>query len=222
MHIVNDDGDDADESTTGTPASAGAPSGVPRKLSASAEPVQHRGREGVLAAKKWLEATTHLKLTWDCYDTPVHCTLPLLDGTTKLFDLAGVMLESPKPVVVECKKYATVGNQAAAYTEYLAHAYSSTARSFDIVGGDAEREFFWVTWHPFSQSKWPQLVTHSEVSDALVKHPEVLDGNSVDGDLVRLVASRLWLIVLHERQERLTLSEDELHLVMAQLKRTGY
>lgn len=214
--------------TGGQDSAKGGPGGVsptpktPRKVSAAAEPVQNTGRQGVFAAKKWLEATTHVKLTWNCYDTPVHCTLPLLDGSTKLFDLAGTMLGSPRPVVVESKRYSTAGRQAAAYTEYLAHAYSSTVRGWDIFGGDEERQFFWVTWHPFSQTKWPQLVSHTEVSEALKEHPGALAGRSPDEDVLRLVADRLWLIVLHERQEELTLTEDELHLVMAQLKRTGY
>lgn len=42
------------------------------------------------------------------------------------------------------------------------------------------------------------------VKDAVTAHRhDVLDGRAVDGDLVRLVASRCWIVVLGERHDEL-------------------
>ncbi len=103
----------------------------------------------------------------------------------------------------EVKKYSVVGDQAAEYDEYLAKCY----RAFEVLPARCDH-FFWVTWHPFSQSKWPQLCQESEVRSAVMKHRERCLGSideeaaqaKVDSRRCAEVARRLWLVVLSEKQ----------------------
>lgn len=184
-----------------------------------AEAAQFKGLEGALAVKRWLESTTFIELPFNAYENEAQCTLVRLDGQVKRYDLCGYFLgENRNPIAVESKAYATVGHQASAYTEYLANAYSVTVHDLSTVG-DLRREYFWVTSHPFSQSKWPKLTASEEIREALKTHPEVLDGRGIEEDLVRTVASRLWLLVRHERQEEITMSRNELQHVFTVLQR---
>jgi hypothetical protein len=184
-----------------------------------AEATQLEGLDGTLAVKRWLESTTFMELPFNAYEDEGQCTLVRLDGQKKRYDLSGYFLgKSRRPIVVESKSYSTVGHQGGDYTEYLANAYSTTARDIATVG-DLQREYFWVTSHPFSQSKWARLTSSDELRDALQTHPEVLNGAEADEDLLRDVASRLWLLVRHKRQEEIALTRDELQQVFTVLKR---
>ena len=141
-----------------------------------AEATQFEGLEGTLAVKRWLESTTFMELPFNAYEDEGQCTLVRLDGQTKRYDLSGYFLgDSRRPIAVESKAYSTVGHQAGAYTEYLANAYSITAHDIATVG-DLRREYFWVTSHPFSQTKWAQLTSPDEIREALKTHAEALNG----------------------------------------------
>ncbi|KFU75300.1 hypothetical protein SAMN04489729_6980 [Amycolatopsis lurida] len=192
-----------------------------------AEKSQETGREGVFRAKQYLESTTYLRLSWTAYDHEKICTRQRLDGSKKVYDLAGYFLGKRRhPLLVEAKKYSVVGSQGSMYIEYLADIYSITARACrDDM--DDETEFMWVTWHPFSQGNWPKLTHHEYVRAAVREHAERLklpateDGFEIDDDLCRLVAQRLWLLVLSDRQQDLVLSPEELKVAMMHLKREG-
>jgi hypothetical protein len=184
-----------------------------------AEATQMLGLTGVYFVKQWLESTTHLELPWNAYENQTQCTLPLLDGSVKRFDLAGHFLgERRRPIVVEAKKYTTPGHQGTEYKKYLAIAYSSTAKQLAEIG-DPEREFFWVTTHPFSQNNWTDLLSREQIKGALATYPELINGTPVDDSLVERVADRLWLLVLHDKQEHLLLSRAELLAVHEKLSR---
>lgn len=185
-----------------------------------AESSHKDGEDGVILAKQCLESTTHIELPFDAYECPEQTILIRLDGAKKRYDLAGHIIATKRPLFVEVKAYNVVGKQPEEYMEYLANAYSVTAR--DIKDGvDRKREFMWVTWHPFSQTKWVNLTTKTEVRKALETHPECLAGDPVDEEIVDLVTHRLWLIMLSKRQEQLLLTRDELYTVQAALKRKG-
>ena len=184
-----------------------------------AEATQMKGLEGALAVKRWLESTTHLEFPFNAYEDEAQCTLMRLDGHKKRYDLTGFFLTAVRrPVVVESKNYSGVGNQPGDYVEYLANAYSTTAQDIKTIG-DTRRQYFWVTTHPFSQTRWPELTGHEEVRRALQAHPEALNGEVIDEELLRIVASRLWLFVMPGRCDELSLSRDELQLVFAVLRR---
>lgn len=192
------------------------------RIMSVAESVQKDGMDGVDLAQRWLESTTWIELPFNVYDNPAVCTLPRLDGKVKRYDLFGSIFTKPqKPVYVEVKNYDSVGGkQAAEYLEFLANAYSITAK--DIQGGqDGRREFMWVTTHPFSLKAWAKLTSPSAIKDALGECPDTLDGQAVDVDLLDLVSDRLWLLVLHRRQEELMLTREELSVIEARINRKG-
>jgi hypothetical protein len=178
---------------------------------ATAEANHELGREGVFKVKAWLEATTHLTMPWNVYDHTAVCTRMRLDGGVKRYDLSGQFIgERQRPAVVEGKAYTTVGHQPAEYDEFLANAYSTTAHEFATVG-DTGTEFIWVTTHPFSQTKWSQLTSRAELAKAVETHRKWLgDDHEVDQDLLVTVASRLWLLVRHDRQSEISLTSSEL------------
>ncbi|RLK61901.1 hypothetical protein [Actinokineospora cianjurensis] len=188
----------------------------------AAESVQQDGIDGVDFAKRWLESTTWIDLPFDAYNNAPICTLTRLDNKMKRYDLFGSIHTSPpSPVYVEVKNYtSTGGKQGEEYWEFLANAYSITAR--DIKNGeDGRREFMWITRHPFNQTDWTALTSAGRINAALGKHPEVLDGQAIDIDLLSTVADRLWLLVVHQRQEGLMLSAEELSIVESRLNRKG-
>src|SRR5437660_1010090 len=155
-----------------------------------AEAEHKKGEEGVLTIKRWLESTTYVTITFTAYDDQVQTTAVRLDGQPKRYDLAGYFLgENRRPLLVEAKNYTVVGRQPEEYPEFLANAYSITAAA--ITGDiDKKTEFMWVTWHPFSQTKWASLTGEDEIRAAVESHPEVLGGHRLDPNIVRVVADR--------------------------------
>jgi hypothetical protein len=187
-----------------------------------AETSHKDGERGVLLAKRLLESTTHVVLPFSVYDDANQTTLVRLDGAVKRYDLAGHFLgEKRRPLSVEVKNYTTVGHQPADYTEFLANAYSITANERKN-GIDTKREFMWMTTHPFSQTKWMQLTSGDEIRSALVQHEDALNKDSIDEEILVQMADRLWLVVMHDRQDELSLSRAELYKVHAALDRKGY
>lgn len=179
--------------------------------------------DGVDLAKRWLESTTWVALPFNAYDNAPVCRLSRLDGKTKLYDQFGfIHTDPPTPLYVEVKSYSSHGGkQPEAYWEFLANAYSITARDLKD-GEDARREFMWITRHPFDQTAWVSLTSPERMKRALEKHhPEVLDGEAINADLLATVSERLWLLVLHKRQEELMLTAEELSLVESKLNRMG-
>lgn len=188
-----------------------------------AEGAHAKGEDGVRAAKRLLESTTHIRLPFVVYDDPAQTTLTRLDGEHKRFDLAGHFLrDKPHPVSVEVKKYdVRGGGQPEEYTQFLANAYSITACESLQAGGDRRREFIWLTWHPFSQTKWAELTSAGEIKAAVDKYPEVRAGQPFDADMCAAVADRLWLLIMSEKQDQLTLTAHELYRVFTVLDRKG-
>lgn len=187
-----------------------------------AEAVQKDGMEGVDLAQRWLESTTWIELPFNVYDNAAVCTLTKLNGRVKRYDLFGsIFTKPPRPLYVEVKNYDSYGGkQAGEYIEFLANAYSITAK--DIQSGqDGRREFMWVTTHPFSLKEWSGLTSPSAIKEALEKYPEVLLDGAADVNLLDVVSDRVWLLVLSRRQEQLMLTREELSLIEAQINRKG-
>lgn len=190
------------------------------------ETSQRIGWEGLHEIKEWLEATTRYAFTYTVWDNETMCTRPCLDGKMKALDLEGQTVgapgERPKPVSVECKKYSTVGHQGAGYREFLAVAYSNTAHILDTMKADAEREFLWVTYHPFSQDKWSKLLTLSHLRECVEEHNSLLNGAEIDEDLLAKVADRIGVMVVGQQQINLRMSKDEAGLALHHLRKEGY
>ncbi|MEU7905294.1 hypothetical protein [Actinoplanes sp. NPDC049118] len=187
-----------------------------------AEGAHMDGLVGVKYAQQYLESTTHITLPFNVYEDMNQTTFVRLDKRLKRYDLVGHFLgERRRPLAVENKAYTGVGKQPEDYTEYLANAYSITARECED-GVDTEREFMWLTTHPFAQTKWARLRSPEEIAEALAKHPEALADRKLDNDLLARVASRLWLIPLHDRHRELLLERKELFKIHEALNRRGY
>lgn len=174
---------------------------------------------GVAQVQRWLEATTYLELPWNAYETPQMCQVQHLSGS-KLFDLAGWFLgENRREVYIENKSHTTSGgNQYADFQEFLAIAYSSTAKQLQS-GLDRKTEFIWVTSHPFNLSRWAKLATYSELHKALKDKPAFLGTEAIDEDLARTVANRIWVLVMNHRQIEISLTQEEVWRVIPILKR---
>ncbi|WP_433579700.1 hypothetical protein [Nocardia brasiliensis] len=185
------------------------------------ERMHKKGAEGVDLARRILESTTWIELPFDVADNEPVCTLTLLDGSEKAFDATGFIFRETKDLLyVEAKNYdSSGGKQAADFIEFLANAYSVTARDINLNGVDARREFMWFTTHPFSLNKWPDLVSAGSIAEALKTHPEVLAGKEIDHSVLSVVEDRLWLIVAHRKQTDLTLTAEELCKIEALLNR---
>lgn len=188
-----------------------------------AEAVQQKGLDGVALAKRWLESTTWIELPFDAYETTQLCTLTRLDAGEKVYDLAGFMFTKPRtPLYVEVKDYDSAGGkQGQEFWQFLSNAYSITARDLASASGDGRREFMWVTRHPFQVTEWADLTTPTRIEKALEKDPDALGGKPIDADVLALTAERVWLLVVHKRQDMLTLKPAELHTIEAQLNRKG-
>ncbi|MGW7423519.1 hypothetical protein ACWGJB_26365 [Streptomyces sp. NPDC054813] len=176
---------------------------------AAGERQQEKGRDGVRFAREWLESTTRVQVPWVVYEVPHMTTLTLLDGSKESWDLAGFFTGGGKSMFyAEVKNYET-DDQGTPYREYLSDCYSVTAKMIE-EGDDKKHEFMWITWHPFALKSWTKLCDPSAIEDALGKFPQKLDGRAYDPDIGRLVAERLWLIVLSRRQEELMMDRDYL------------
>jgi len=69
-----------------------------------AEAEHRKGEEGALLAKRFLESTTYINITFSVYDDPAQTTLIRLDGKHKRYDLTGVFLgDNRRPLFVEVK-----------------------------------------------------------------------------------------------------------------------
>jgi hypothetical protein len=186
------------------------------------EAMHKKGEKGVDLARKILESTTWIELPFDSAENERVCTLDLLNGSDKCYDAMGYILRKPKtPLYVEAKNYdSSGGKQNGEYKEFLANAYSITAKDLGS-GTDGNREFMWFTKHPFSLEKWRDLTSMTEISAALQLHPDVLNGSEPNAEIMKTVSDRLWLIVVHHKQTELTLSADELGRIEGMLNRKG-
>lgn len=185
------------------------------------EGIQGDGLTGLALTRRWLESTTWMELPLEAYFNQNACTLERLDGKTKVFDSRGTFhFNPPDEVFVENKAANGENGQTNEHWEFLANAYSISARARKVSGRDPRYHFIWVTTFPFAQNDWTTLCSASRMTTALTtKHPEALGGEQIDVDFLNVVASRTWMLVLHQKQEGLLLSPEELGLVEGVLKR---
>ena len=189
-------------------------------MALDAEEVQELGRAGVATVKRWLEATTFIELNWNVYEDTGMCIVQCLGSKNKKFDLAGAFIgDKRNPVVVESKKYNSPGSQHKYFKEFLAIAYSATVSEIEQKKYDIAREFIWVTFHPFILKDWTILLTEGKIKEALAENSGYLDGREIDPNVLRSVSERIWVLVMHEKQEGISLTHEELMDVLATLKR---
>lgn len=191
-------------------------------MPSEAEFTQELGREGVATVKRWLEATTFLELPWDAYHHKKEVTI-LHPGGKKKLDLAGHYLTGRKNrVLVECKRYSSVGRQHKEFRRLLAIAYGAVQRErddYEDAQYDSNAQYIWVTYNPFAQEEWVTLETRDQLVRGLVENADVHKDGDVDEDLARAVADRFTVLVFNKKQEELSLNREELMLVRTVLDR---
>ena len=185
------------------------------------EAAQEQGRVGAATAKRWLEATTFLEFPWNSYKNGPMCEVQCLDGSPKVFDLAGFFLDKVStPASVEVKNVTTESHLEKQYHEFLAVAYSSTARRLRDSKEDDLRRFLWVSWHPFGpMTKWNQRESADEIRRALEANPDLLGGEAIEASVLSLVSERVWLLTFNGKQEQICLKPKDLAKAVAVLKR---
>lgn len=182
------------------------------------EAIQKLGEDGARRAKLWLDATTRVKSTWSVYDKfgvgRLQYPWPH-GGKGYSYDLGGIFhggdLEQ-QSFMVECKKYST-DNQGTPFDKFLAQSYVT----LDTYPQLADH-FMWITWHPFRLKSWNDLYNEDAIRKAAVAERARLFGDNVTEEqalqqvkpeIVTDLASRVWVIVLSDRQESLVISRED-------------
>lgn len=192
-------------------------------MGVSGEEAQAKGADGATRAKRWLEATTRASVPW-INPHPVavpKLTFPWVDPDFEpfSFDLGGMFIGgevADQEFLAECKNYANASHQLAMYHEYLAKCY--VARQ---LRPDRCENFLWITWAAFGTTVWSELMSPDRVRTSVIAEAKRALGvdhqdaeAKIDDALCRDVASRLWMIVLSERQEKhLVLSAEHQGLI---------
>jgi hypothetical protein len=188
----------------------------------SGEETQAKGADGARRAKLWLDATTRVNVQWV---NPDRVAIPKLSfnwadgGEPFSFDLGGILIGEElqgQEFLAECKKYATASDQNKHYDKYLAQCY----RAFEMRADRCDN-FMWITWSPFNVTDWDQILSVPRVrssvlkySDRVLNEPDVSVAESLISDEVcKEVSDRLWMIVLSDRQEKLTLTREHLGII---------
>lgn len=193
-------------------------------MSVVGEALHDRGRDGASRAKRWLETTTRVSVSWLNTEPGIgqRCQFEWPYGGRKFsFDMGGFLRGigfNGHSFLAECKKYASIGNQPTEYPEYIAKCYVAYQRQ----PGWADH-FMWITWHPFNVTTWSQLCSAEYVHKSVLGERERVLGTADENeakalireDVVQAVAKRLWLLVLTDKQEQLVISREHLALIRA-------
>ena len=84
------------------------------------------GRDGAVRAKRWLERTTRVDVSWVNPDSVAKLTFDWANGGSFSFDLGGKLRGGAfhgQEFFAEVKEYNSVGDQPRLYDEYLAKCY---------------------------------------------------------------------------------------------------
>ena len=90
------------------------------------------------------------------------------------------------------------------------------------MGGDAEREFLWVTYHPFSKTRWNELLTVAHPRECVEEYDTLLNGKQINGDLLVTFGQRIGVMVVGQRQVDLRLTKDASGLALHHPRKAGY
>lgn len=181
------------------------------------ESAQAKGADGARRAKRWLESTTRVNAQWVNPDPPAVTKLRFAwpyGGQNFSFDLGGLLRYGEydgQMFFAESKNYAAPNDLAAHYSKFLAQCYVAYLDKPGMCDN-----FMWIAWSPHSVTKWPQLLTPEYVREHVLQHRVRVFGVDelakaeamINEDAVSAVASRLWVIILSEKQEKLVISKE--------------
>lgn len=181
------------------------------------ESAQAKGADGARRAKRWLESTTRVNAQWVNPDPPAVAKLRFAwphGGQNFSFDLGGILRYGDydgQMFFAESKNYDAPNDLATHYSQFLAQCYVAYLDKPGMCDN-----FMWLAWSPHSITKWPTLMSEEYVREHVIEHRARVFGVTdkaeaealVDADIVSAVASRLWLIILSEKQENLVISKE--------------
>ena len=179
------------------------------------EAAQAKGADGAKRAKRWLESTTRVNAHWVNPNPPAIEKLTFswpYGGQTFSFDLGGTLKYGDfdgQMFFAESKNYAKPHDLGEHYSKFLAQCYVAYLDKPGFCD-----HFMWIAWSPHDITKWPELTTADYVKKHVLANRERVFGEkdaakaeaSIDADAVSAVASRLWFIILSEKQEALVIS----------------
>ncbi|HEY0260903.1 MAG TPA: hypothetical protein VGC18_13750 [Lacisediminihabitans sp.] len=175
------------------------------------------GEDGVRRAKKWLDSTTRVSQSWTIYDdipvSRLEYSWPFGDQKFS-YDLGGLLFGGEfhqEGFLVESKKYSW-DSQGEPFDKFLAQSYVTLRDSPALA-----QHFMWITWTPFRIKTWNANTNAASVAKALIANGErVFDStdpdvitSKTDANIVNDLVSRLWVIVLSDRQESLVISKED-------------
>ncbi len=180
------------------------------------------GAEGARRAKRWLECTTRANVRW-VNPSPVavrKLTFQWVDGRSYSFDLGGVFLGDDlegQEFLAESKYYKSAQDQGTHYRRFLAGCY----RAY-VLRPERCDNFLWISWSPFNVNSWTEIRDAAYVRKAVLEHWEKAvggDAETAQGPVVdevcKVIADRLWMILLTKRQESLVPSLEHLSIIRA-------
>ncbi|MFC7618172.1 hypothetical protein ACFQV2_37075 [Actinokineospora soli] len=134
------------------------------------------------------------------------------------FDIGGTLLGDGlqgQEFLAECKKYKTASDLPGHYRKFLAQCYRAL-----ILRPDRCDNFMWISWAPFDAARWDTLTTKEKVRESVLEHGELVFDKPkeecedvISDELCDDVAGRLWMIILSDRQEALTLTPEHLGVI---------
>jgi hypothetical protein len=184
---------------------------------------QEIGRIGTQRVKRLLEATLRFNLPYNAYQHVERVQVEMLTGVMETYDLNGDYLDEEgheiTRIYVESKNVDGAGSQSAEFKRFLAQAYSAT-HLLREKGVDPRYEFMWATTCPWKGDGFRKVAEWEEVQKAVewdssrdVDVPiggrtverAVPADHVVDVELAKTVASRIWVWVISERHEDMTM-----------------
>jgi len=191
------------------------------------EEEHHIGRMGVDRVKRLLEGTLRFSLPYNAYQHKERVTLTMLTGYPETYDLNGDILDEGgherTRIFIESKNLDGAGSQGIEFKRFLAQAYSATRYQIGQSSSapDPKYEFMWATTCPWKGDGFRRVATSQELRDSVEwdmtrnlddlvagkKLPRIVPPeHEIDTDLIQIVASRIWVWVISERQDEMILS----------------
>lgn len=137
-------------------------------------------------------------------------------GQTFSYDIGGMLSGGAFEghfFLAESKKYAGANDQGTHFDDWMAKCYVARRDHPRLVN-----HFMWVTWAPFRITSWKDLCSVDTVQSGLLtakNRKRLFDTDNldeakskIDAEVVKDVASSLWIIVLSDKQEELVISAE--------------
>ncbi|WP_194521014.1 hypothetical protein [Cellulosimicrobium sp. JZ28] len=179
------------------------------------EDSQDSGLVGLRAAKRWLDRTTRAT-TYTSQDKPFRDLLAFRwphGGRTFSYDIGGNFIGGGidnQTFLGEVKKYKNESDLPAHFRDFMVKSYVAYKEAPSRCD-----HFLWISWAPFQAQTWDKHCTYERVIASLCHPSNIVRGlgvqpgedvsEAIDHEAAQIVASRIWLLTLSDRQDDLNL-----------------